>query len=65
MKRISLCATTSRLVLGLNEPPSLGNNVATGLSYTSIYCQIQNVWFDSLPSHITQACSMSQGQNLP
>jgi hypothetical protein len=51
MKRISLFATMSKLVLGLNqpalkwisEPLSLGNNEARGLSYTSIYWQIKNV----------------------
>jgi len=44
MKRISLFATMSRLVLGLNKPPlkwisephSLGSNVARGSSYTSV-----------------------------
>jgi hypothetical protein len=63
----------SRLVLGLNDPPlkwtsealSLGNNVARGSSYTPIYCQIKNVWFASMPSHFTSACSMSKGATLP
>jgi len=73
MKRISLFATMSSPVLRLNEPPlkwtsealSLGNNVPRGSSYTSIYCQIKNVWFGSMPSHITLACSVFKWATLP